>query len=99
MNAIAAEIGISSGSITKWKQGGEPSERLVSKVASYFGVSPEEMVSINLNFRTAFSDEEIELIKAFRKLNSIGKQQAMTQMMDLTQIERYTEDTALTGVS
>lgn len=38
-NNVASEIGISSGSITKWKKGGIPSDTNLKKVADYFGVS------------------------------------------------------------
>ena len=40
-NPVAAELGISSGSITKWKNGGVPSDTNLKKIADYFGVSVE----------------------------------------------------------
>lgn len=40
-NPVAAELGISSGSITKWKKGGIPSDTNLKKIADYFGVSVE----------------------------------------------------------
>lgn len=40
-NKIAKEIGISSGAITKWKNGTEPQPLTLKKIADYFGVSVE----------------------------------------------------------
>jgi repressor LexA len=40
-NKIAKEIGISSGAITKWKNGSEPQPITLKKIADYFGVSVE----------------------------------------------------------
>ena len=37
-NSAAKIIGISSGSITKWKQGGTPSYVCMKKISDYFGV-------------------------------------------------------------
>lgn len=36
-NAVAAELGISSGSVTNWKKGTEPSYSTLLKIAEYFG--------------------------------------------------------------
>lgn len=99
VNTVASEVGISSGVVTRWKKGGDPSERLLLKVAQYFNVPPDDLVSLNLNITASFSEDEIELLKAYRKLNHAGKQQAMTQIQDLTHIEHYREDTALSDVS
>lgn len=40
-NPVAAELKISSGSITKWKNGGVPSDPNLKKIADYFGVPVE----------------------------------------------------------
>lgn len=38
-NPVAQEIGISSGSVTKWKSGAIPKSTVLLKIANYFGVS------------------------------------------------------------
>lgn len=38
-NSVAKIIGASSGSVTAWKNGTEPRNKTVSKIADYFGVS------------------------------------------------------------
>ena len=40
-NKVAAELGVASGTVTGWKNGREPSERLLRRVADYFGVSTD----------------------------------------------------------
>ena len=42
-NAIAKELGISSGSITSWKNGRVPHNTTLLKIAEYFGVSVKEL--------------------------------------------------------
>lgn len=45
-NAVASEIGIkSSGSVTAWKNGTVPYSRTLQKIADYFGISKEELLS------------------------------------------------------
>ena len=47
-NAVATEIGIkSSGSVTAWKNGTVPYARTLQKIADYFGVTKEELLSDN----------------------------------------------------
>lgn len=38
-NKVAAEIGIASGTLTNWKQGGMPRWAAIDKVCDYFGVT------------------------------------------------------------
>lgn len=38
-NQVAQQIGIASGTITKWKQGAKPRDPQLKKIADYFGVS------------------------------------------------------------
>lgn len=41
---VVSELGISSGSITKWKNGTLPRGETLSKLASYFGVSVDYLL-------------------------------------------------------
>lgn len=40
-NKVAAELGITSGTATKWKNGAVPQDRTIKKIADYFGVTVE----------------------------------------------------------
>lgn len=44
-NSVARILGISSGSITSWKNGTEPRYTTIAKIAAYFGVSPDYLLS------------------------------------------------------
>lgn len=44
-NKVASEIGIASGTITNWKQGGIPRWSAIDKVCGYFGVTREYFFS------------------------------------------------------
>lgn len=43
-NAVAKIIGVSSGSVTKWKNGAVPSSKYVSAIADYFGISADSLL-------------------------------------------------------
>ena len=42
-SAVAIDIGISKATVTGWKNGSNPSDATLHKLADYFGVSPEEL--------------------------------------------------------
>lgn len=44
-NKAASEIGYSSASVTKWKSGAIPRSTTLKKIADYFGVSPNDLIS------------------------------------------------------
>ncbi|MBQ8345153.1 MAG: helix-turn-helix transcriptional regulator [Clostridia bacterium] len=49
-NAVAKEIGLSSGSVTKWKQEGViPREATLKKIADYFGVTANRLLQTNVS--------------------------------------------------
>ena len=43
-NPVAKEIGVSSGTVTKWKNGAIPNGKILSDVADYFGCSVDELL-------------------------------------------------------
>jgi transcriptional regulator with XRE-family HTH domain len=44
-NAVAKILNISSGAVSEWKKGRVPQMATLKKVADYFGVSPDSLVS------------------------------------------------------
>lgn len=44
-NAVAKALGLSSGSVTLWKNGAVPRSTTIKKIADYFGVSPESFLA------------------------------------------------------
>lgn len=43
-NSVAKEIGASSGSVTAWKNGAEPRNKTLGKIADYFKVSTDYLL-------------------------------------------------------
>lgn len=43
-NPVAAKLGISSGSVTNWKNGTMPNSATLMKIANYFNVSPDYLL-------------------------------------------------------
>lgn len=75
---VVNELGMSSGNISKWKNGVEPRGSVVSKFADYFGVegyyfteSGEQ--SNRSKGNNALSEDEWTLIEAFRAADSKGR--------------------------
>lgn len=44
-NPVAEKLNISSGTVTRWKKGSEPQPMTLKKVADYFGVTPQDLLS------------------------------------------------------
>ena len=43
-NAVAKDLGITSGTVTSWKKGGVPYDRTKQKIADYFGISVGQLM-------------------------------------------------------
>lgn len=46
-NSVARELGLSSGSVTTWKQGKVPHHGTLIKIADFFGVSVDYLLGAN----------------------------------------------------
>ena len=79
-SAVALENGFSKPTVTKWKNGGKPTDATIQIFADYFRVTLEELKYGDLasadNKKTASpagdgseNSEEQELLKLFRRLN------------------------------
>lgn len=76
-NRVAAEIGISSASITKWKRGATPNSDSLRKIAEYFCVSidyllgkPEQIIDDKTwdEYADKYAEDMQERYEADRKL-------------------------------
>ena len=45
-NAVAKNLGLSSGSVTSWKKGSVPRDTTLKKIADYFGVSVSYLTGV-----------------------------------------------------
>ena len=63
-NFVAREIGVSSGSVTAWKQGVIPRSATLTKIADYFEVSTDYLLgnakNPNQDSTSPISDDEIK---------------------------------------
>lgn len=77
-NSVAKEIGISSGSITAWKKGIIPRPEMVKKIADYFNVSVEYLMTgekekPDATIGDGLTEQELEIIQIFRQLPDQSK--------------------------
>ncbi len=71
---VVNELSISSGSITKWKNGSIPSTKTMQKLADYFGVTVEYFF---INHKSQPSPQAIDeadvLLHKFKRLDEIDR--------------------------
>ena len=81
---LAKDTGISESLFSKWKS--KPTSdityRVVTEIAEYFGVSPENLLGIQIENRSVryLSDDENEVIDLFRVLDDEGKSLFLRQL-------------------
>lgn len=68
-NAVAKELGISSGSVTAWKQGRTPKYETIEKIATFFSTDIEDFFLSN----QPRTDEEVEQDNIFFDGYLLGK--------------------------
>lgn len=73
-NAVAAQLGKSSGSVTAWKNGAVPRETTLKKIADYFSVTVDQLLYETDNKKSpASEDAELDPLrkKAWDLMNSM----------------------------
>lgn len=81
-NPVASQLGISSGAVTRWKQGSKPNSTTAYKIANYFGVSVEYLLGKDENKKPAptegdgLSEDARRVAEIFNQLSEAGKQAA-----------------------
>ena len=69
-NAVARAIGVSSGSVTAWKNGAAPRNATVTKIAEYFHVTADYL----LTGEDLLEQADIAFYGDYRELNEEQKQ-------------------------
>ena len=83
-NGVAKDLGLSSGSITSWKQGKVPHHGTLIKLADYFGVTVDYLLGTNNESKT-LSDEMTEEEKKMHELFQLvpkDKQEEVLKMIE-----------------
>ncbi len=71
-NGVAKELGLSSGTVTFWKNGKIPKSDTLKKIADYFGVTVDYLLGNEEKEKAlpspaqSLNETEAELVKAFR---------------------------------
>ena len=82
MSRVALDIGFEKSTITKWKQKGfTPRAELLNKIAEYFNVSPEYLLTGKKNTATQEDDgKTAEFIQLYSQLDEKQKQIVVSLM-------------------
>lgn len=87
-NAVAKELGISSGSVTAWKQGRTPKYETIEKIATFFSTDIEDFFLSN----QPRTDEEVEQDNIFWDGYLLGKDLAQQKQPAPTNGDELSED-------
>lgn len=89
-NKVAAELGITSGTATKWKNGAVPQDRTIKKIADYFGVTVEYLKG-ETDIKNPAADDgsgmEKELLRLFGQIPEESKKEAINYLRFLASQE------------
>ena len=70
-SAVAEEMGYQRSVVTRWGNGTKPRRATLQKIAAYFGVTVEELISENKNPATetgsGISKDDMDLLKQFHE--------------------------------
>jgi SOS-response transcriptional repressor LexA len=75
-NAVAAECGVkSSGSVSAWKNGTMPQKKTIEKIASYFGITTEELLGefIPEKQKVPSGMDDAPIMRIYSALNDAGR--------------------------
>lgn len=96
---VAKAIGVSPQTFNTWCQGiALPRMGKLQLLADYFGIEKSDLIDDKTNkadfLTVSLNPSEQELLNAFHKLNSLGKNRAQEYISDLTEQTKYTSDEA-----
>lgn len=76
MTTVVQKLGMSKSAVTSWKKGIIPTGETILKLAQYFNVSTDFLLTGSLN-TTDLYDKEIELLQMFRSLPNCSKERVL----------------------
>lgn len=90
-NPVAKELGISSGTVTGWKNGSTPQTHALDKLANYFGCTTDYLLGLSdsrnseesINPFGSLSEQEQTLIKLFRETSEEGRLEMISAFMSI----------------
>lgn len=95
-NAVAKKLSISSGAVTRWKNGATPNDVTLRKIANYFSVTVEELIAdekVSPPGEPQGLDEKTsEILSMYSRLSDEQKKQALSYLEYLVQ-RKVSEET------
>ena len=100
--SLAKRLGLSASTISMYEVGErEPDFETEEKIADFFNVDLNTLRGKDIEASSAavpssaaspFSPDELALIRDYKKLNELGKEEARKRIAELTEIQKYIED-------
>lgn len=93
ISAAARLCGCAPSTLTDWRAGRyKPKADKLKRFADAFGVSMEYLLTGAETPQDAFSAQERELLRLFRKLNATGRTKALNDISDMAELPKYTQE-------
>lgn len=92
-NSVCDALGYSTAVATKWKRGSIPRDTTVRKIADYFGVSVEMLLSDEKEKPTDNGELDDEILMLYSQLPPDKRKQADDYLRFLVQNSKKNEDT------
>ena len=89
-SALTKELSISKGVVTKWRNGSTPHQTTLLKIANYFNVSVEELISEPKDtppeeIPQGLDEKTAEILSMYSQLSDEQKKQALSYLEYLAQ--------------
>lgn len=95
---LSRDLGISKATLSSWANGTRiPRMPKIDLLCHYFNISRSDLmedhsgVEPSEELALSLPSDESDLLNDFRKLNSLGKEEAAKRVHELTELNRYTE--------
>ena len=85
---VALDLGLSSGTASNWKRGAIPQERILNRIADYFGVPVEDLTAEAPEPMSLTHDEE-QVVLDYRGLNREGQGRILDLLSSMKRSGRY----------
>lgn len=90
-NPVGKELGVSSATLTKWKNGTIPNCETLIKIADYFNVSTDYLLGREKDTASVADAGLKQIIDSYATLNTAGKAKAVDYMKDLANNPNYND--------
>lgn len=101
---LAEKVGVSAPAIMRYEKGQrEPNKEIIEKIATALNISPTSLmnwdswdeeklskeVQVIEQISEVFGEHAVQVLQYFQELNDIGKEKAISDIADMTEIPKY----------